>query len=88
MAIWNLRAKRGRRVTFFPTIGAALAAKTPILEVLCPACQTVGEVDIRKLDRHPDASLSSLVPSLSCRMCCPNPPFAKLIGLRPAVRRW
>ena len=48
MAIWNLRAKRGRRVTFFPTIGTALAANTPILEVLCPACQTVGEVDIRK----------------------------------------
>ena len=68
VAIWNLRARRGRRVTFFPTIGTALAANTPILEVLCPACQTVGEVDIRKLDRHPDASLSSLI--RRCRAGC------------------
>ena len=83
MAIWNMHARRGRRVTFFPTIGTALAANTPILEVLCPACQTLGEVDIRKLGRHPDASLTSLIPSLSCRMC-------RLVRTRrrPSTMRW
>lgn len=88
VAIWNMRAQLGRRQTFFPTIGTAIAAETPILEVVCPACLVVGEIDIRKLDRHPDASLSSLIPALSCRRCCPNPPFARLIGLLGAVRRW
>ena len=38
----------------------------------------VGSVDLRKLDRHPGASISSPIPSLSCRRCSPNPPFAKL----------
>lgn len=82
IALWNLRAKLGRRLTFYPTVGAAIAAQTPILECVCPGCQVVGEVDLRKVDRHPDASLSSLIPALSCKRCCPNPPFAKLIGLR------
>jgi hypothetical protein len=55
--------------------------------VLCPACQTIGDIDLRKLGRHPGATIASLIPSLSCRMCCPNPPFAKLIGLRKGDRR-
>jgi hypothetical protein len=38
----------------------------------------VGYVDLRTLDRHPAASISSLIPSLSRRQCSPNPPFAKL----------
>ena len=40
-----------------PTIATALAA-TPILEVLCPACQTVGSVDIRTWKRHPGMAIS------------------------------
>jgi hypothetical protein len=47
----------------------------------CPACQQVGEVDLRTLDRHPHATIEGLIPALSCRRCRPNPPFAKLIGL-------
>jgi hypothetical protein len=38
----------------------------------------VGSVDLRTLDRHPGASISSLIPSLSCRRCPPHAPFAKL----------
>ena len=43
------------------------ALATPILGVLCPACQTVGDVDLRKLGRHPGATIASLIPSLPCR---------------------
>ena len=86
--LWNKRAQFGRQPSFFPTIGTVLAANMPILDVLCPACQTVGSVDIRALDRHPDMAISGLIPSLSCRFCCNNAPFAKLIGLRKAERRW
>jgi hypothetical protein len=48
---------------------------------MCPACQNIGEVDIRTLDRHPLMPISGLIPSLSCRSCSPNPPFAKLVEL-------
>jgi len=33
-------------------------------------------------------AISGLIPSLSCRMCCPHPQFATLVKLRPAERRW
>ena len=32
-----------------------------------PACQTVGDVDLRKQGRHPGATIASLIPSLPCR---------------------
>ena len=35
--LWNKRAKAGRPVSFFPTIGTVIAAKMPVLDVLCPA---------------------------------------------------
>jgi hypothetical protein len=35
----------------------------------------------RKLDRHPDAAVTSLIPALSCRSCRPNAPFAELVRL-------
>jgi hypothetical protein len=55
----------------------------------------VGSIDLRTLDRHPGASISSLIPSLSCRRCSPNPPFARLemltaerlMALRRRMRR-
>ena len=46
---------------------SSLAPATPIFEVLCPVCQTVGDVDLRKLGRHPGATIASLIPSLPCR---------------------
>jgi hypothetical protein len=33
-----------------------------------PACRQFGSVDLRTLDRHPGASISSLIPSVSCRL--------------------
>jgi|SRR6516225_1780738 hypothetical protein len=51
------------------------------LWVRCPACHTVSAIDLRGLDRHPDAAVTSLIPALSCRSCRPNAPFAKLVRL-------
>jgi hypothetical protein len=79
--IWNARQASGRSLWFYPTVGAAIAAGFPWLMFSCPACRQFGSVDLRRLDRHPRASISSLIPSLSCRRCSPNPPFAKLEAL-------
>ena len=47
----------------------------------CPACRCTGDVDLRGLNRHPDAAVSSLIPALSCRSCRPRAPFAELVKL-------
>jgi hypothetical protein len=78
VAIWNARQASGRALWFYPTIGAAIRAGLPWLSYSCPACGQVGCVDLRTLDRHPRASISSLIPSVSCRRCSPNAPFARL----------
>jgi hypothetical protein len=77
VAIWNARQAGGRALWFYPTIGAAIVAGFPWLSFSCPACRQIGEVDLRTLDRHPAASISSLIPAISCR-CSPHAPFAKL----------
>lgn len=82
VAVWNARRAGGRALWFYPTIGAAIAAGFPWLTFSCPACRQVGSIDLRILDRHPGGAISSLIPSLSCRRCCPNAPFARLETLR------
>jgi hypothetical protein len=83
VAVWNSRAARKARPSFYPTLETAIMAGTPWLSYQCPACQAVGEVDLRTLDRHPAMPISGLISSLSCRWCCPNPPFARLLALTP-----
>jgi hypothetical protein len=73
VAIWNARQAGGRALWFYPTVGAAIAAGLPWLSFSCPACGHFGSVDLRTLDRHPGAAISSLVPSVSCRRCSPHP---------------
>jgi hypothetical protein len=51
------------------------------LSFICPACQQISEIDLRTLDRRPNATIESLILSLSCRRCQPNPPFVNLLGL-------
>lgn len=85
IAIWNARQASGSAVWFYPTIGAALAASLPWLALKCPACHTVGEIDLRKVDRHPGASLESLIPLLKCSHC-PGARFPRLVGLKPDDR--
>jgi hypothetical protein len=88
VAIWNGRRAKGRELWFHLRIGAAIAAGHPWLMFLCPACQQIGEIDLRRLDRHRGATIESLILSLRCRRCQPNPPFVKLLGLSsfPACR--
>jgi len=64
-----------------PTIGAALASRYYFLWVYCPACRTMRDIDLRTLDRHRDTPVTGLIPSLSCRSCRPNAPFAELTRL-------
>lgn len=83
IAAWNERQAKRMPMLFSPTIGAAIAARRWFLWVHCPACRTTRAIDLRSLDRHPDAAITSLVPALSCRSCRPNAPFAELMQLSP-----
>ena len=78
---WNERQAKRMPMLFSPTIGAAIAARHWFLWVRCPACRTTNAIDLRTLDRHKDAAVSSLIPVLSCRSCRPNAPFAELVQL-------
>ena len=66
---------------FSPTIGAAIRAGYWFLWVRCPACRTINAMDLRALDRHHDAAVTSLIPALSCSSCRTNAPFAELVRL-------
>ena len=83
VATWNARQEAHMPMLFSPTIGAAIAARYWFLWVRCPACRTTQSVDLRTIDRHPDATVTSLIPALSCRACRPNAPFAELLRLAP-----
>ena len=81
IAAWNERQAKRMPMLFSPTIGAAIAAGYWFVWVRCPACRTINAIDLRTLDRHRDAALSSLIPALSCRSRRPNAPFAELVRL-------
>jgi hypothetical protein len=81
IAAWNERQAQRMPMLFSPTIGAAIAVRYWFLWVCCPACRSTSSIDLRKLDRHPEAAVSSLIPALSCRSCRPNAPFAELVRL-------
>jgi hypothetical protein len=87
VALFNSRARRGRRPAFFPTIKCALVAEMPIVSTVCPACRTITETDLRTLDHHPLATLASIIPRVSCRRCRPNAPFAQIIAIQAAADR-
>jgi len=81
IAAWNEQQAKRMPMPFAPTIGAAIAARYWFLWARCPACRTTQAVDLRSLDRHHDAAVTSLIPSLSCRSCRSNAPFAELVRL-------
>ena len=78
---WNERQAKRMPMLFSPTIGAAITARYWFLWVRCPACRSTSAIDLRRLDRHRDAAVTSLIPALSCRSCRPNAPFAELVRL-------
>jgi hypothetical protein len=59
----------GRHMLWSPTIRAALVAGTPWLDVLCPGCGTSRAIDLRTIDRHPLASVGTLVLGPRCSWC-------------------
>jgi hypothetical protein len=66
---WNAE----RSPLWSPTIRSAIVAGTPWLDVYCPGCRTSRAIDIRTLDRHPLASIGSLVLGLPCSFCPGSP---------------
>jgi hypothetical protein len=65
-AVWNERLSASRDMLWSPTIRAALIAGTPWLDVFCPGCGTSRAIDLPKVDRHPLASVATLVLGLRC----------------------
>jgi hypothetical protein len=78
---WNRRVATGRDMLWSPTIRAALVAGTPWLDVFCPGCGTSRAIDLRTVDRHPLASVGTLVLGLRCSWCPGSAPMPKLLGL-------
>jgi hypothetical protein len=78
---WNAAVRERRRAGASPTIGIAIEARFCFLDVHCPGCGQTKQIDLRQIDRHPRTRLEALIPSLSCRNCRPNPPFARLLEL-------
>ncbi len=86
---WNEQLPLGRGTLWSPTIRAALLAGTPWLDVHCPGCGTSKAIDLRTIDRHPLASVGTLVLGLRCSWCPGSAPMPKLTGLfalPPATR--
>src|SRR5258707_7741472 len=82
---WNAE----RSPLWSPTIRCAIVAGTPWLDVYCPGCRTSRAIDIRTLDRHPLASVGSLVLGLRCTWCqgdAPMPVIIRLYKWPPAVK--
>ena len=87
---WNGALASGRAALWSPTIRCAVLAGTPWLDVYCPGCKTSRAIDIRTLDRHPLASVGSLVLGLRCSWChgaAPMPVLTWLHGQPPAAQR-
>jgi hypothetical protein len=79
---WNRAIAMGRDIWWSPTIRAAIVAGTPWLDVYCPGCNTSRAIDIRTIDRHPLASVGSLVLGLRCTWCPGSAPMPRITGLR------
>ena len=87
---WNSELVACDLSLWSPSIRAALIAGMPWIEVLCPACATIGAVNLSLIDRHPEAGVASLVLGLTCSRCGPYAPMPRLLGLhasRPAGLR-
>jgi hypothetical protein len=64
-----------------PARSAGQHWRSPRLDVFCPGCGTKKAIDLRSIDRHPLASVGTLVLGLRCSWCPGLAPMPKLIGL-------
>ena len=86
---WNAAVAAGGGALWSPTIRCAVIAGMPWLDVHCPGCRSSRAIDIRTIDRHPLASVGSLVLGLRCSWCPGSAPMPRITGLHalpPAVR--
>jgi hypothetical protein len=62
---------------------------TPWLDVFCPGRGTSRAIDLRTVDRHPLASVGTMVLGLRCSWCPGSALMPKLLGLcaLPPVER-
>jgi len=77
----NEQLAASRDMLWSPTIRAALIAGTPWLDVFCLGCGTSRAIDLRKVDRHPLASVATLVLGLRCSWCPESAPIPRILGL-------
>jgi hypothetical protein len=80
---WNEQLVASRDMLWSPTIRAALMAGTPRLDAFCPGCGTSRAIDVRKVDRHPLASVATLVLGLRCSWCPESAPMPRILALHP-----
>lgn len=78
---WNAAIAAGRDIWWSPTIRAAIVAGRPWADIYCPGCRTARCLDLRSIDRHPLASVGSLVLGLRCTWCPGSAPMPKIMGL-------
>jgi len=78
---WNAVAAAGQGALWSPTISTAILANMPWLDVFCPGCRTSRAIDLRTIDRHPQATVGSLVLGLRCSWCPGSAPMPVLNGL-------
>jgi hypothetical protein len=84
---WNEQIAASHDILWSPTIRAALIG-APWLDVFCPGCGTSRAIDLRKVDRHPLASVATLVLGLRGSWCPELAPMARiLVCTRPRLRR-
>jgi hypothetical protein len=78
---WNDQLALSRDMLWSPTIRAALLAGKPWLDVFCPGRGTSRAIDLRKVDRHPLASVATLVLGLRCSWGPETAPMPRILGL-------
>jgi hypothetical protein len=78
---WNTDLIAGQTIWWSPTIRAAVIAGVPWADVHRPGCRTNRSIDLRTVDRHPLASVGSLVLGLRCGRCDGAAPMPKVTGL-------
>ena len=93
-AEYGHRARR-RYPQFSPHVGAALLAGKPFLRLLCPACRTQGDVDLRQVVRPASFPIDGLTDALTCTfgLCRGDSPRPVMLGLfahrdRPLAELW
>jgi hypothetical protein len=68
--LWNARQAR----TSAGPDDRGRCARRAAVAFQCPPCTMIGETDLRGFNRHPHASIQSLISALSCPRC-PGGPF-------------